>query len=97
MSNDKKKINLKAINNDDVAFIAEKLLQSFDGMNIEDSPSVIYAVSVTLAQLVKNVREMTESDSVDGVERIVLYTLSLTDEATGNNFTKYIDQDNIKL
>lgn len=77
--------------------VASKLLNSFDGIPLEDSLSYLNGITIALAKLVKEIKDNVELSDEDGLEKLVLSWLSATDPFTGLKFSKFISTDCIDI
>ena len=82
--------NSRQINQDVAVFAAKGILEAMDGLPMELFLSVLNGIMIAVATLVRDVREKVELSDEDGLEKVMLNWLSLTDDKTGNNFAKYI-------
>ena len=98
----KKKENPIEVDEKAAALIAHDLVKVFNGWSIQDSKTVLNAVTIALVTLVNITGKQVHTNADDGLERMVLDWMSRTDSQTKLNFSKYINvnpkesQDNEK-
>ena len=94
----KKEINSRTdIYKQEAALIASKLLESFDGMPLEKTFTVMNGLTVALAKFIADIRKVVEMSDEDGLEKLVLSWLSATDVYTGSHFSKFVSTDCVYL
>lgn len=87
----------KDINKKEAVLIASNILESFDGLPIEKSLTVMNAMTIALAKFISEIRKQVEVSEEDGLEKLVLSWFSATDVITGNVFSKFISTDCVEL
>ena len=68
-----------------------KLNEMLDGAFREYPIEVLNAFTVCLMQWVKELRENSETEIEDGIEKMVMDWMIKTELVTGNHFSKYIN------
>lgn len=85
------------INKETSVNVASDILESLDGLPIEESLDYLNGLTVALAEFIKGIKENVELSDEDGLEKLVLSWLSATDPFTGLKFSKYISTDCIDI
>ena len=87
-----KEINCnESIDNAFAIKVAHTILELAGKISIEESISFMNGVTVALASIVADVKNVVVESKEDGLERLILSWLCTTDLVTGNNFSNYID------
>ena len=93
----KKTINSRNINKELSVNVACTMLESLDGIPIEDSLSCLNGITIALAKFIKGIKDNVELSDEDGLEKLILSWLSATDITTGLKFSKFISTDCIDI
>lgn len=80
----------KDINKDTSIGVASAILETLNGISVEDSLDYLNGLTVALAKFVQEINKNVELSDEDGLEKLVLSWLSATDPFTGLKFSKYI-------
>ena len=93
----KKTMNSRNINKETSLGVASAILESLDGLPIEESLDYLNGMTIALAKFIKDIKENVELSDEDGLEKLVLSWLSATDPFTGLKFSKFISTDCIDI
>ena len=93
----KRTMNSRDFDKDLSVSIARGLLNSFNGIPIEDSLSYLNGITIALAKFIAAIKDNVELSDEDGLEKLILSWLSATDPATGLKFSKFISIDCIDI
>lgn len=77
--------------------VASELLNSLDGIPVEDSLSYLNGITIALVKFIKEIKDNVELSDEDGLEKLVLSWLSATDPFTALQFSKFISTDCIDI
>lgn len=80
----------KDVNKDTSIGVASAILETLNGISVEDSLDYLNGLTVALAKFVQEINKNVELSDEDGLEKLVLSWLSATDPFTGLKFSKYI-------
>ena len=80
----------KDINKDTSIGVASAILETLNGISVEDSLDYLNGLTVALAKFVQEINTNVELSDEDGLEKLVLSWISATDPFTGLKFSKYI-------
>ena len=86
----KKTMNSRNINKETSVGVASTILESLDGLPIEESLDYLNGMTIALAKFIQGIKENVELSDEDGLEKLVLSWLSATDPVTGLKFSKFI-------
>lgn len=89
----KKTMNSREINKKTSVNVASTILESLDGLPIEESLDYLNGMTIALAKFIKGIKENVELSDEDGLEKLVLSWLSATDPVTGLKFSKFISTE----
>ena len=87
----------KDVNKDTSIGVASAILETLNGISVEDSLDYLNGLTVALAKFVQEINKNVELSDEDGLEKLVLSWLSATDPFTGLKFSKYIGTDCINI
>ena len=90
-------INSRDINKEASLGVASAILESFDGLPIEESLDYLNGLTIALAKFVQGIKENVELSDEDGLEKLILSWLSATDPFTGLKFSKFISTECIDI
>jgi len=93
----KKTINSRNIDKEMSVGVASALLESLDGLPIEQSFNYLNGLTIALAKFIKEIKDNVELSDEDGLEKLVLSWLSATDPFTGLKFSKFISTECIDI
>lgn len=93
----KKTINSRNINKELSVNVASTMLESLDGIPIEDSLSCLNGITIALAKFIAEIKDNVELSDEDGLEKLILSWLSSTDPFTGLKFSKFISIDCVDI
>lgn len=93
----KKTINSRELDKKMSVGFASALLESLDGISLEDSLCYLNGITIALAKFIKEIKDNVELSDEDGLEKLVLSWLSATDPFTGLKFSKFISTECIEL
>ena len=93
----KKIINSRNINKETSSCVAYTILKSLDGLPVEESLDYLNGMTIALARFIQGIKENVELSDEDGLEKLVLSWLSITDPATGLKFSKFISTDCVDI
>ena len=92
---EKEMITIK-LDMDASASICKQLLEPFDNAPAESFMTILNAFTMALEILTAHVKQETEREEEDAVEKQVLRWLTIVDEKAGLDFSKFIDLEAIK-
>ena len=90
-------MNSREINKETSVGVASTILESLDGLPIEESLDYLSGMTIALAKFVQGIKENVELSDEDGLEKLVFSWLSSTDPVTGLKFSKFISTDCIDI
>lgn len=93
----KKTMNSRNINKETSLGVASAILESLDGLPIDESLDYLNGMTIALAKFIKGIKENVELSDEDGLEKLVLSWLSAVDPMTGLKFSKFISTDCIDI
>ena len=93
----KKTMSSRNINKETSLGAVSAILESLDGLPIEESLDYLNGMTIALAKFIQKIKENVELSDEDGLEKLVLSWLSATDPFTGLKFSKYISTDCIDI
>lgn len=93
----KKTINSRNINKELSVNVASTMLESLDGIPIEDSLSCLNGITIALTKFIAEIKDNVELSDEDGLEKLILSWLSSTDPLTGLKFSKFISIDCVDI
>lgn len=79
------------IDQEEAAMLAKELVHPFNGIDIEDSLTVLNAFTVALLSITMEVNKKSYSTTSDGLEKFILTWMRNCDIRTGLHFGKYIN------
>ena len=85
--------NSRNINKETSLGVASAILESLDGLPIEESLDYLNGITISLAKFIQGIKENVELSDEDGLEKLVLSWLSATDPLTGLKFSKFISTE----
>ena len=89
------KITIK-LDMDAAASICKQLLEPFDNAPAKAYMTILNAFTMALEILAANVKQETECDDVEAVEKQILRWMTAVDKKAGLDFSKFIDLEAIK-
>ena len=90
-------ITSRNINKETSLGVVSAILENLDGLPIEESLDYLNGMTIALAKFIQNIKENVELSDEDGLEKLVLSWLSVTDIVTGLKFSKFISTDCIDI
>ena len=85
------------INRELATAFANNVLKAIDGTPLSLSLSVLNGYIVALASFVDSLKKQVTLSDEDGLEKLVLSWLSVSDVKTINNFSKYISTECVDI
>ena len=93
----KKTMNSRNINKETSVGVASAILENLDGLPIEESLDYLNGMTIALAKFIQGIKENVELSDEDGLEKLILSWLSVTDTLTGLKFSKFISTECVDI